>query len=145
MRDVGIFIWVALLIVGVVGSMVSSLRRQMRASAPQRMQRSQRMPPPPGLTAQPPVQTAQAPPWLQQVIAQLPVPPPRPAAPPPPKSKKPSTAPPLRVEPAEHPALQHAVSARHKLFRDRRDLVRGVIAAEVLGKPRGLSDEYFPR
>jgi hypothetical protein len=33
--------------------------------------------------------------------------------------------------------------APRPLFADRREIVRAVIAAEVLGKPRALSDEYW--
>jgi hypothetical protein len=33
--------------------------------------------------------------------------------------------------------------AARRLFADRREIVRAVIAAEVLGKPRALSDEYW--
>jgi hypothetical protein len=32
-----------------------------------------------------------------------------------------------------------------RFFAGRRGIVQAVIAAEVLGKPRALGDEYFPR
>ncbi|HVN68969.1 MAG TPA: hypothetical protein VMU38_04910 [Candidatus Binatia bacterium] len=129
MRDVGILIWVAFLIVGVAGSMVSSLRKQA-----QQGQRTQR-----------PV-AAEPPEWLQRVVEQMaheqPQGPPEAAARPP----APPKPPPL----PEHDARPHGVPARpqrgrHRLFAGRQAWVRAVIAAEVLGKPRGLSDEYSPR
>lgn len=120
MRDIGIFIWVALLIVGVVGSMISSARKQM-ASAPRRPQGPQGRPVPP----------------------RLPVAPARPAPAPPPKPRPAAAA---RVEPPpEHSPPAHVTPIRRGIFADRRAMVQGVIAAEVLGKPRSLSDEYFPR
>jgi hypothetical protein len=41
----------------------------------------------------------------------------------------------------EHPHQSEPAHARRKLFADRREIVRAVIAAEVLGKPKGLHDE----
>jgi hypothetical protein len=108
MRDVGIIIWVALLIVGVVGSMVSSVRRQLQAA--QAQQRPQRPEPAPG--------------------RQVPMPKPRP---------DPKGAP-------QHVEVTHdARVPRRRLFANKNDLVRAVIAAEVLGKPRAFGDEYSPR
>lgn len=138
MRDIGILIWVALLIVGVVGSMTSRIRSLRQASgqrAPQPASASQPTPVPR------PMQTSQrAQPFSAQVA--------RPAATPsrtaptrPVPARQPAAAP-SRVGPdpaqAAHPATR---TAARRLFGDRRDLVRAVIAAEVLGKPRAFSDE----
>jgi len=123
-REIGILIWVGLLIIGVVGSMVSSLRRQPQAVRE----------PPPGAPASQPA-------WLERMVAQL-----RqegtPVAP------RPPVPPPARKPPPPAPATDHpfppAPRARlARLFATRRDLVRGVIAAEVLGKPRAFGDETF--
>ena len=53
---------------------------------------------------------------------------------------------PARAEPqaaGDHTA--ETASRKGRLFARRGALVRAVIAMEVLGKPRGLSDEHFPR
>jgi hypothetical protein len=46
------------------------------------------------------------------------------------------TAPPAFAELKAHPPR------RARLFGDRPALVRAIVASEVLGKPRSLSDEY---
>jgi|SRR5579863_711607 len=166
MRDVGILIWVVFLIVGVVGSMVSSARRQLAAGKePKPGQAPPQWKPPPG-TSQPPTvlrltvprgqgdpldasaareQIVQA---LLQARAQAaspslgphprPAPPPKPA--PPPSAPPRLAPPPPRSEPPAAPEVHRP--RRRSLFGTGPDLVRAVIAAEVLGKPRGLNDEY---
>lgn len=131
MRDVGILVWVGLLIVGVVGSMVSSLRRQAQVRP---------MP-------------AKLPEWARQIGATVPqaVPPPAPPAAPGPRAapaRAPSpkrTPPPPSVQEPAHHLLEEPHKRAPRLFGSRRELVRAVIAAEVLGKPRAFSDEYFGR
>jgi hypothetical protein len=120
MRDVGLVVWVALLFIGVVGSMISSLRRQAQAR-PQF--RPHDVSPPIAPSAQ----------QRRQVIVRT--------APPAPE-RKPAPVPAPVAPPAA--AVEHIQPARlrRRLFSDRREVVRAVIAAEVLGKPRGLSDEY---
>ncbi len=187
MRDVGILIWVVFLIVGVVGSMVSSARRQVAARAesksapvPPQWQPSQGQPPPQG---QPSPQGARVTSFvvpvtqggtassarsallrqlsesqgqgdsaarqrlvqtlLAQVQGQAPAaapPPPAPAPPAPPRPPPPKPAPALRAEPAGAPEAPRL--RQRSLFGTGPELVRAVIAAEVLGKPRGLNDEY---
>ncbi|MGB6600395.1 MAG: hypothetical protein WBE77_04865 [Candidatus Cybelea sp.] len=132
MRDIGILIWVALLIVGVVGSMTSRIRslRQIQAQrAPQRMQASQPTPAP--QRTQPfSAQVVQAPATPARPVPVRTMPAKRPA--PPPRSVGSDTV--QAVRPG-------ASTAAKRLFGDRRDLVRAVIAAEVLGKPRAFGDE----
>ncbi len=115
MRDIGILIWVALLIVGVVGSMTSRIRSQRQMQAQRVPQRSQAQQPPP--TPARPVPTRPTP------------------------ARQP--APPLpRVGSETAQAVKSAATpAAKRLFGNRRDLVRAVIAAEVLGKPRAFGDE----
>ena len=121
MRDVGILVWVAFLIVGIVGSMVSSLRKQA-----QQAQQAQQAPRP---------AVAVPPEWL----------PPESAARPQTVSKPwPAAAMPAPEAPHAETGAR-ARHGRHRLFAGRQAWVRAVIAAEVLGKPRGLSDEYSPR
>jgi hypothetical protein len=127
MRDIGILVWFVLLFVGVIGSMVSRIRSQRRMETqpkqtPQRLQ-PRRAQPQPVPTMQPPLQSPK-PAALRS-----------PSGPPssPPAQGAPDTV--LGVAPARRNAVR-------RLFGDRRDLVRAVIAAEVLGKPRGLGDEY---
>jgi hypothetical protein len=132
MRDIGILVWVALLIVGVVGSMTSRIRglRQMQAQrapqqtqAPQRTPASQRTQP---LTAQ---------------VAQPPATPVRPAQTRPARARQPAPPPPRVGLDSAEAVKPGASPAAKRLFGNRRDLVRAVIAAEVLGKPRAFGDE----
>lgn len=133
MRDVGVIIWVALLFIGVVGSMISSLRRQMPSS-----------PAPPSMPMELPgpvefPSPVELPPELRRFVVTAS---PRPA---PQRKPAPVAAAPVAPPPTvAAPAGEHFEPARirRRLFSDRHDLVRGVIAAEVLGKPRALHDEY---
>jgi hypothetical protein len=127
MRDVGTLVWVALLVIGVISSMVSSARRQVAAA------KAPRRPGPPSPAATPQQRLMQA---LQARVQATAAPPrapqPRPAPP------RPVSAP--RSEPPTAPTVYRP--RRRALFETGPDLVRAVIAAEVLGKPRGLHDEY---
>jgi hypothetical protein len=161
MRDLGILIWVGLLVVGVVGSMVSSIRRQMQAAQPGSQPSAAR--PQTTTRPQPPVRRAptltvtsssgslspQAQALLQQMTAQIQQGRPQPAAAQPPPRPTP-TRPPAAVPspaPPEHHDPAHPAPAGHRplIFRRRGDIVRAVIAAEVLGKPRAFGDEYLSR
>lgn len=152
MRDVGFLVWVVLLIVGVVGSMVSSLRKQ--AQQAQKTAPTQRPPQQPAVSSAPfaaaPVELPrELAPWLERMVqAQVRQPPPARPRPVQPKPLPPKPAP-VAPPPIEHPHdfIGHP-SARLRMTRDLfagRNIVRAVIAAEVLGKPRALGDEYFPR
>jgi hypothetical protein len=163
MRDVGILIWVVFLVIGVVGSMVSSARRQLAAKPPEHRQLSFVVRQPsdsataevsaPRYTGEPHglVEALQA----VQARAQAPARSPgllsaRPAAPRPvaarpvaPRPVVPRAAPPRPAPRSEPPAAPEAHRARRRSpFGSGSELVRAVIAAEVLGKPRGLNDEY---
>ena len=138
MRDIGILVWVAFLIVGVIGSIVSSIRKQAARSTRDGSRRvilSEAVRPSRRAEWQPP--PGQLPQWVARIAAQVAPPPapPRPAPPPP----KPSPAPVPAVEAAHEPVAPR----RRRLFRDRKAIVQAVIAAEVLGKPRALRDEYL--
>jgi hypothetical protein len=175
MRDVGILIWVVFLIVGVVGSMVSSARRQVAARAEPR---SAPVPP----QAQPTPQGRQGTSFVVPVTqgdtassarsallrqlsesqaqgdnsvarqrlvqtllaqAQAPAAAPPTAAPAPPVPPRPPPFKPAPVRRNEPPAAPEVQRPKPRpLFGTGPDLVRAVIAAEVLGKPRGLHDEY---
>ena len=133
MRDVGILVWVVLLVVGVIGSMVSSLRKaQAQAQARPAQSRPQQ------------VVQAGLPDWARQVVAAMPQPSAakqRPTAPPPPPPPKPAA----KLAPLpEHAELPHQSRRRH-FFAGKSEIVRAVIAAEVLGKPRAFNDEYVGR
>ncbi len=126
MRDVATLVWVVLLVIGVISSMVASARRRMNALPPRAAPLTP--PAPPGLpSAQAPPLQAQLRQQLVQPIKQVPVRPAAPAAPP-------ASAP--------RPAAARAPAGR-RLFPGRQGLAGAVIAAEVLGKPRALRDEYF--
>jgi hypothetical protein len=141
MRDIGILIWVAFIIIGVIGSMVSSLRKAA-AARPQAV--------PPQWRPQQPIpapRDARLPDWAQQVMAAMPQPQPQPQRRPQPSpaSPPPAARPAPRAAPAapEHEAPHQP--HRRRFFGGKNDIVRAVIAAEVLGKPRGLNDEYVGR
>jgi hypothetical protein len=122
-RDVGILIWVVLVIVGVVGSMISSVRKQAQAQGPGPAA-------PPGRRAKPPT-------VLRQVARAAPVP-----APPSPQPAVKRAPGPPRETPAAHAPDEPQVR-RHRFFTSKRDIVHGIVAAEVFGKPRGLHDEHL--
>ncbi len=128
MRDVGVLVWVVLVIVGVVSSIISTVRKGVavapsgaapRAASPRAVSR--------WTTAGPrPVLSSAAPPQ----------PPPR-LAPPPPRRAPP---------PGQLLAATHAAElprGRRPLFVGKNELVRAVVAAEILGKPRALRDEHL--
>jgi hypothetical protein len=125
-RDLGTLVWVVLVFVGVVSSMVSTIRKQAQAPG------SAGRPQPPrtlgALRYAAPLRPAAAP---QPVV-------PPPVPPPPPTAARPEPRPP--VHPPDEPRAKRA-----QFFAGKGQLVRAVIAAEVLGKPRGLNDEHFPR
>jgi len=113
-RDVATLVWVVLIIVGVVSSMISSVRRQVR-TMPQRARPRSMAPGQAGLQAV----AVQAPPRAT---------PPRPA---PTHAQKPQ----VQAPEAHRP---------RRFFGSKRDVVRAVIAAEVLGKPKALRGEDLP-
>ena|SRR5579871_1397208 len=127
MRDTFVLLWVGFLIVGVIGSIVSSIRKQAQQQAqppqdPHRV-RIQR------IVLRPETVSTASPPS------------PRPSPPPPPVPPRPPAA--ARAPTVE---LAHDFPATrrsgHPVFGSRKAIVQAVIAAEVLGKPRGLRDEY---
>jgi hypothetical protein len=138
MRDIGILIWVAFLVIGVIGSMISSLRKAA-AARPQAAVPPQWRPQQPA----PEPRDARLPDWAQQVMAAMPQPQarsqPRPAPPPPPPKPAPRAAPPAAQHEAPHQPR------RRRFFGGKDEIVRAVIAAEVLGKPRAFNDEYVGR
>ncbi|MBV9263152.1 MAG: hypothetical protein JO324_02450 [Candidatus Eremiobacteraeota bacterium] len=113
MRDVATLVWVVLIIVGVVSSMISSVRRQVRAMP--RRPRSRSLP----------LRMAGPQPATIQAAPSVPI--------------RPRPAPP----PAQTAVALHVPEAARsrKLFGSKRDVVRAVISAEVFGKPRALRGE----
>jgi hypothetical protein len=141
MREIGLFIWVGILILGVVSSIAKSAKRQQQGA--------QQAPGPATTPLVPPGSSPQQATLMrvmQAIAAQQGVPPapPRPVRP----ASKPAPPPPpppspRRPEPARHAAQPPATATRQRLlFGSQRDLVRAVIAAEVLGKPKAFNDEY---
>lgn len=134
MRDTFLLLWVAFLIIGVAGSIVSSIRKQIQGSAQGRSGRAVPS------AAQPPqairrvLIAAQAPRPVQQAVA------PKAPAPPKPPASPASPLPPLHTDFLPPRAPSRGVA---RLFRHRSAIVQAVIAAEVLGKPRAFNDEYF--
>jgi hypothetical protein len=139
-RDIGGLIWIVLVIVGVITSIVQSSRR----SVSQRTVQGYRV-----LVQQPQrvASPAQAPAEIRpELIAQLEniirqsQPAARPAPPPSPPKPPPATPVAQPVRAAASAPLRPART--QALFGDRSSLVRAVIAAEVLGKPLALRNEY---
>ncbi|HEX3368600.1 MAG TPA: hypothetical protein VHS56_03410 [Candidatus Cybelea sp.] len=152
MRDIGLFIWVGILILGVVSSISKSAKRQQQAA-----QQAQGRPAGAGLPPPPPAAPAPAAQLIapgsspqqatllrvmQAVAAQqgLSPAPPRPERPAPKAVPPPAAA--LRPPPPVHPPLDLPQQAKRRLFASQPELVRAVIAAEVLGKPKAFNDEY---
>jgi hypothetical protein len=142
MRDIGLFIWVGILILGVVSSIARSAKRQQQGAqqAPGAQAPAAAPLVPPGSSPQQAtlmrVMQAIA---AQQGVAQAPPRPVRPVS----KPAPPPPPPPRPPEPARHAAQPPPQAKRQRLlFGSQTDLVRAVIAAEVLGKPKAFSDEY---
>ncbi|MBV8375012.1 MAG: hypothetical protein JO302_05840 [Candidatus Eremiobacteraeota bacterium] len=144
MHDIGGLIWIVLVIVGVITSIVQSSRRSISQRTVSRYQTAA---PPQPLTAtsQP---AAQIRPELiaelENIIRQSQQPA-RPGVPPPSPPKPPPAPPPPAPPPVPQPrAMPSAPPPRAaRVFGgDRSSLVRAVIAAEVLGKPLALRNEY---
>ncbi len=134
MHDVGTFVWVVLVVIGVVSSIVSNARKRVGPPAgpaasqgtPPYVVSPQAMPPqrmPPGA---PPPAVGAAPPAAPRRV--VPARPPSPPAPPP---------------AADHTldVFRPAHRRGPRVFGGRGALVRAVIGAEVLGKPVALRDE----
>ena len=140
MREIGVLVWVVFIVIGVVANIASAARKQSQANAGKAPSRAA---PPPQ-----PVQMQQAGQTPAQVLAQ------RwaanwPAAAPAPRPQTPQAAPVRQATPVRKPAPaaqavrphETARPRRRGLFADKPSVVRAVIAAEVLGKPRALRDE----
>jgi hypothetical protein len=134
MHDIGGLIWIVVVLFAVISSIVKSARRAR--AVPATSVRS----------AQPPAQSR---PQLASLIAQFAqeaqthAAPPATVQAPPPARPKPVASVPSPVVTAAPVAL-HVEAPRPRvtgLFADRGALVRGIIAAEVLGKPLALRDE----
>jgi hypothetical protein len=150
MREVGVIVWVILLIVGVTSSIVSSIRK---ASAAQQRPGPGPVTAPPrqssvkelvaALQAQAQAQAQAAQPRSRASQPQSRAAPMRPAPQP---AKAPATARRSDAQPElPWPVAPARRSSAHRIFAGRGDAVRGIIAAEILGSPRGLRDEPFRR
>jgi hypothetical protein len=130
MRDIGAIVWVILVVVGVISSIVSNARKQAAGARPPQ---APRQPPPQMPRPQVPRPSEQRPsPASQPAVSVASAP-----APSRPKAR------PVRPPPPEVPAFPEThpqVHRRRRLLGDRASIVRGVIAAEILGKPLALRD-----
>ena len=144
MRDIGIIVWVVLLLVGVTGSIISSARRHMQQASPPARRPS---PPQRPVTQTPIVQPSQQP----MASPQRPVQPPQRPVQPPVQERAAAERPVVRrtVAPPHDPLPDHPLIATHatrgskvtrRLFSSHEGLVGAVIAAEVLGKPVALRE-----
>jgi hypothetical protein len=120
-HDVGIIVWAAIVVIGMVASIVSTARKAA-ASAPR-----------PGIQQRPPAaqRPVAAPQWPPQASQRTPPPAPRAAA--------------QAASRAQPPASEYGFPMPSRpgrtIFGDAAGLRRAVIAAEVLGKPLALRDE----
>jgi len=144
MHEVGLIVWVVLLVVGVTSSIVSSIRKASTAQQRPASGTGPVTPPPRQSTVKELVAALQAQAQAQAQAAQpqaRPASPPRPIPPP----TKPPVARAASPDQLPWPVAPARRSSAHRLFAGRGDAVRGIIAAEVLGSPRGLRDEPFRR
>jgi hypothetical protein len=139
-------IWITLLLIGAVGSIASNARKAATASKAQPRPQPQAQPQPPTRREQVRDQireqfAARLSDALQErVFAAVPPPPPAPApTPPAPKPAPPSPAPVPAVAPHPVPA-PHGTTAFRGMF-ERGNLVRAIVAAEVLGPPKSLREQ----
>jgi hypothetical protein len=130
MREVGTLIWVVCIVIGVIVNIASSVRKQQAASSA-------------SARAPQPVRSPQTrPPTITTMRMTVPSAPPASAAPVSPAPVRRPQPPPRPVVSPPAPALHEAVALPlRRFFADGPSLVRAVIAAEVLGKPRALRDE----
>ena len=152
MHDVGTFVWVVLVVIGVVSSIVSNARKRgapvpgvqprppvqpPQRQAQQAASPSLAAPLPPGLTLADLAQAARAAASAPQPAAPQPAPVPRPV-----RIRPPATSP-QPLPGAEH-TLDVFRPARRRgphMFQGRGALVRAVVGAEILGKPLALRDD----
>lgn len=148
-REIGILIWVVLIVIGVV----SSIARSARKGQPVNQRTAPSLPRAvvPAPTQQQIVAQRLAS-VVQQRVVPVPAPPPKTTAPPPvmPPLLQVAPSPGLQsrhTEPVETQRGRAAVlrqtqgDASIPIFDSREALIRGVIAAEVLGKPVALRDD----
>ncbi|MBV8491511.1 MAG: hypothetical protein JO199_13370 [Candidatus Eremiobacteraeota bacterium] len=143
MRDIGGIVWILIVVIGVVSSIVNSARRAAAQRQAQPVRPQAATPPTavaPGIPRRIDVVRATVSP-AQAQQAPVPKPQPAPVAAPPPVPPAPRVA----ASPAPRKPIvdQKAGVPLAALFADRSSLVNAVIAAEVLGKPHALRDEYF--
>jgi hypothetical protein len=134
MRDTFLLLWVGFLVIGVIGSIISSIRKQMQQQQAVRpAARRVTLDASTTLRAgsverRPPSVTPQAEP--RKTPRRTPVVPPAPPQPP-----LPSYAELVQPDAGSRSSIP-------RFLRGRKAIVQGIVAAEVLGKPRALGDEY---
>jgi hypothetical protein len=150
--------WFGIVIIGVISSIVKSAKRQAAKTSPAQTPAVQVTGVPQGLHAQFAANAAQiarpAPAPAPRAAVPLPVRRPLPPSPPPP-AVMPDTVPDYTPPPTSYvPAPLDSTPPPHVIGVQRRPLpaarlfgtphavLRSIIAAEVLGKPRALRDEY---
>jgi len=127
-HDVGTFVWVVLVVIGVISSIVSNARRRVSVSPPRAAQPQ---------AVRPNVVSAQPMP-VRPMPDAAPVPGPAVQAT---RVRRPS---PPRAAPQPELGLEAFRAARRRpppFFAGRGALVRAVITAELLGKPLALRDQ----
>ncbi len=136
LENLGTLVWIVLVAIGVVSSMAKSARK---ARGPGQPAPRAAAPHPQGVVAQ---------------FGSLPVMP-GPQTPPPPPPVLAAVPPPIIVRRAEPPrpaavgtsgaalAAGHGTAPARGMFGRRADLVRAVIAAQVLGPPKALQEHTF--
>ena len=132
MREVGVVVWVVFIVIGVIVNIASTARKQAAKNALAEKPQPVRRPQPQAMVQAAP-QTLMAGKW--------PVAAPSPGVAPV-KRPQPKAAQVIAPVPAPSSLIHEASPPRpRRFFADGPSLVRAVIAAEVLGKPRALRDE----
>ena len=148
MHNIGVWIWVIIVLFGVINSIrkkAAQSQAAMRVQVPAPQPQYQPVPPAPQpLTAPPaaPVYTAAAAyvPAVARPVATASVAP-RPLVAPAAPSVEPPPRPARTIFPL--PVSAPSGGVLDGLFEDSRSIVRGIVIAEVLGKPKALSEQPF--
>ena len=156
MRDIGGLIWVIIVIIAIFSSIRKSVRqaRQTMSQAQQRPAVPPRPAPPPQPPAAQPLTPLERALQLSPVVdvRAKPVAPaviqvPAPAAPVPPTRMPPLVVTPPSVTPPHDPFRTESISRRRSsgllggMFEDKNAILRAVVGAEVLGKPKALQEQ----
>ncbi len=156
MHDIGALVWVILVVIGVISSIRKNAKKGKQPAPALQQRRDTAAPaavrPAPALSAPAPVAVPHPVRVLFEPPPTAPPVPPRivPVAPPPPLAE--AVMPPILAPEPLHEAAPGIHRARSSgllggIFEDKKSILRAVVAAEVLGKPKALQEQsiWSPR